>query len=262
MDYYHTLGVQKTATQSEIKQAYRRLASKHHPDKGGDTATFQRIEEAYRILSDEQARQQYDNPAPQFGGFPGGFNFNVNGTNPFEEILQQFTRQTRQARQRAYTVTVFVTLEQVAQGSTENIQIQTDNGLKTFQIQIPQSIEDNQRIRYDGLMPDGPLLVTFRIHRHKIFERRGLDLVISIDVSVFDLILGTTVVVPTIRGQNLEVTIRERTKPGSTLRIPNHGLEEPSRRGDQFVFINAVIPDTISTELISALNAERVNKSS
>ena len=73
MDHYATLGVAKSATPDEIKKAYRKLASKHHPDKGGDTATFQKIEEAYRILSDTQQRQQYDNPMPQ--GFGQNFNF-------------------------------------------------------------------------------------------------------------------------------------------------------------------------------------------
>ena len=64
-DFYKTLGVERSATPDEIKSAYRKMASKHHPDKGGDTATFQKIEEAYRILSDPQQRQVYDNPMPQ-----------------------------------------------------------------------------------------------------------------------------------------------------------------------------------------------------
>ena len=64
IDHYSTLGVGKNANADDIKKAYRKLAGKHHPDKGGDTATFQKIEEAYRILSDPQQRQQYDNPSP------------------------------------------------------------------------------------------------------------------------------------------------------------------------------------------------------
>ena len=64
MSHYDTLSITKSATPDEIKKAYRKLASKHHPDKGGDTATFQKIEEAYRVLSDPQQRQQYDNPNP------------------------------------------------------------------------------------------------------------------------------------------------------------------------------------------------------
>lgn len=82
-DYYEILGVSKTATQDEIKQAYRKLAKIHHPDKGGDAETFKKIQTAHETLSDEQKRAEYDNPAPKGfpfaggmpGGMPGGFPF-------------------------------------------------------------------------------------------------------------------------------------------------------------------------------------------
>ena len=67
-DYYNTLGVHRGADQDEIKQAFRRMAAQHHPDRGGDTATFQEVQAAYATLSDPEKRQQYDNPQPQFGG--------------------------------------------------------------------------------------------------------------------------------------------------------------------------------------------------
>lgn len=262
MDHYQTLGVPRTATEKEIKQAYRRLAGQHHPDRpGGDTVRFQQIEEAYRTLSDPASREQYDHPRSQFTGFPGGFDFGNFGGNPFEDVLNQFARQQRSPRQMIFSATVFVTLEQVASGAVETIQVQTDTGPRTFQIRIPQSVEDGQRIRYDGLMPTGPLMITFRLHRHAIFERRGMDLYMNHDVSVFDLILGTTIVVPTIRGQQLEIRVPPHTRPGSTLRIPDHGLESPNRRGCQFILIVATIPDTISEQLVLALEQERANKS-
>jgi DnaJ-class molecular chaperone len=72
MEYYNTLGITKDAGPDEIKRAYRSLASKHHPDKGGDTATFQKIQEAYATLSDPQKKAEYDNPRPQMEGFQFG----------------------------------------------------------------------------------------------------------------------------------------------------------------------------------------------
>jgi len=78
-DYYAALGVPRTATADEIKKAFRRLASQHHPDKGGDTQKFQAIQQAYATLGDEHKRAEYDNPRPQFSGFqghPGGVNIN------------------------------------------------------------------------------------------------------------------------------------------------------------------------------------------
>ena len=88
-DHYATLGVARTATPDEIKRAFRKLASQHHPDKGGDTARFQQIQAAYDVLGDAAKRQQYDNPQPfggqnpfgqhgfnfDFSSGPGGFNF-------------------------------------------------------------------------------------------------------------------------------------------------------------------------------------------
>ncbi len=73
MDYYKILGVEKGASQDEIKKAYRKLAVKHHPDKGGDEAEFKKINEAYQILSDPQKRAQYDRfGSAGFGGNQGG----------------------------------------------------------------------------------------------------------------------------------------------------------------------------------------------
>ena len=71
MDYYELLGVQPNATPNEIKKAYRKLAMKHHPDKGGDVEQFKKIQTAYDTLSDSEKRHQYDNPNP-FENFQGG----------------------------------------------------------------------------------------------------------------------------------------------------------------------------------------------
>jgi len=85
MEYYETLQVEKTATQQEIKQAYKRLAKIHHPDKGGDKILFQKIQTAYETLSDEDKRRQYDNPMSDMfeggggGGFPFPFPFGFGG---------------------------------------------------------------------------------------------------------------------------------------------------------------------------------------
>jgi curved DNA-binding protein len=261
MDYYKILGVDRNATPDEIKKAYRKMAAKHHPDRGGDTAEFQKIEEAYRNLSDPQLKSQHDNPDPfgGGGGFPGGFSFNFGGGNPFDDLFSQFMGGQRRQQQRVYTVSLWVTLEQVAKGTEEAVQFNTDRGIKTFSIKVPQGVEDGQQVRYQNLMPDGDLQIEFRVHRHQVFDRRGLDLYVTKEISVFDLILGTSITVSTILGETLEVTIPPKTKPGKTLRVHNRGLSANGRQGDQFILMSATIPDTISDELLSLLERERQN---
>jgi DnaJ-class molecular chaperone len=88
-DYYEILQIEKTATQDQIKQSYKRLAKIHHPDRGGDKEMFQKIQMAYETLSDDQKRKEYDNPIPDIfgGGFPmgsgGGFPMGRGGGGGF-----------------------------------------------------------------------------------------------------------------------------------------------------------------------------------
>jgi curved DNA-binding protein len=260
MDYYKTLGVERNATPEEIKKAYRKMAAKYHPDReGGDTAKFQEVEEAYRNLSDPQLKQQHDNPSPfgQGGQNPfGDFHFNFGGGNPFDDIFRQFNQQ----RQRIYTVAVEVTLKQVATGDSVTVQIQGPTGPKTIQINVPKNVETGQNVRYDGIMPDGILQVEFRVRPHPELERRGLDLYCTRKLSVFELLLGTTIKVTTIWGDELEATVPPRTNSGASLRLAGRGLEANGFKGNQFVLLQGVAPDTISDELLEAIKVE-VNKS-
>lgn len=250
MDHYKTLEIAKTATADDIKRAYRRLASKHHPDKGGSKEAFQRIEEAYRTLSDPQKRQQYDQPPPQnpFGGFHG----------PFEDIINQFHKQQRQ--QRVYTVGIAVTLEQVALGSTESIHINGFSGNRLIQIQIPKGVENGQQVRYDGIMDDGILQVLYTVKPHPVFTRNGRDLTSVYSPSIWDLIIGTTTTITTLLGVELEIKIPARTRPGTQFRIPGRGLQINGQTGDQYLLINPVMPDTISNELLELIKQEQTTQ--
>lgn len=249
MDYYDILGVPKTATESEIKQAYRKLAAQHHPDRGGDTAKFQQIQQAYDTLGNAENRSRYDNPGSQFHGFHGFNGFP--GGNPFDDIINQFMRQSRQ---QMYTVTVFVTLEQVAQGAQETIQINTGQGPKLIKLQIPQGIDDGQTIRYEGIMPHGALHVCYRIREHTRFRRQGLDLISNESVDVFKLITGTKLEVTDIFGKKLEVNVARNTQPGIKLRIPQRGLKAAGQTGDHYILIMACLPDKIPEELFNTIS--------
>ena len=109
MDYYHTLGVNHTTSADELKKAYRKLASKHHPDKGGDAEQFKRIQEAYEVLSDPQRKHEYDNPAQYRKPYEGGV-----GASGFEHMFKDiFGQRQQQQYQNPNTVgDINITMQQ------------------------------------------------------------------------------------------------------------------------------------------------------
>ena len=259
MDHYQTLGVAKTASPEEIKKAYRKLAAQHHPDKGGDTAKFQEVQKAYETLSDPQKKQQYDNPAQQgfHGGFPGGFGFNVNGVD-INEIFGHMFRQHHQNhanRRQTYRTAVWVTLDQVYNGDSQSLTVQTPVGVHAINIQIPKGIDNGSQIRYDNLIEGATLIVEFRIHEHLTFERRGNDLYCNQRISVLDLIAGTNLEFTTISGKTFTVAVPPKTQPYMSLKISGQGMPIYNSQafGDQILTIKPFIPDIIDQQIVDAI---------
>jgi curved DNA-binding protein len=261
MDYYSILGVSKTATQEEIKRAYRKLAAQHHPDRGGDTKKFQELQAAYDTLSDQDKRQRYDMGGDQHSNMnhPGGFHFDF-GPNVFNDIFANFGFRKPQSRQ-TYSAVLFLSLEQVATGGSENMQFNFPQGQKIFKVDIPKGVDDGMHVRYENVLPDVSLVIQYRIKQHEIFTRRGLDLYMTKSVNVFDMILGTKLTVIDIYGKQLEVNLQPKTKNGSTIRLAGRGLDNNQIVGDQYILIQAEIPDNISHELHVAIANEQKRKS-
>ena len=105
-------------------------------------------------------------------------------------------------------------------------------------------------------MPDGSLIITYRIAKHEKFERYGLDLLIVAEVNIFELITGTKIIIKSIYGDNLEMNVPPMTKPGSKFRLQSKGLRSYGNVGDQYVLIQPIIPDRISSTLLSAIENE------
>lgn len=252
MDYYNVLGVGRTASQDEIKKAYRKLASKHHPDKGGDTQKFQEIQAAYDVLSDDQRRQQYDNPAqPQFN-----FNFG-HGHFDFDNIFNMFRGQ--QTRPNHVRMTLWVSLYDIAVGGRRTVSMGTQAGVTAVDIDIPTGIEDGTNVQYQGLAPGGlDLVVQFRIHPDSRWQRQGLDLITERRVPVWDLILGSTVEVKDIYNATLSAAIPPHTQPGTMLRLRGRGLHtRQGERGDAFLKVAAMVPTHVRPELADAIRRYR-----
>jgi DnaJ-class molecular chaperone len=251
-DHYQTLGVARDASAEEIKRAYRRLASQHHPDRGGDTATFQNIQTAYDVLGDENRRRSYDNPAPQFDGFPGGAFFNMN-----DIFSQMFGQQTQ--RRSHVRMTVWISLEEAVMGGSRTVNVSTPAGNTTVKIEIPQGIEDGDNVQYSGVAPGNmDLVASFKIHPHAQWRRNGLDLGTDVRVSVWDMILGAEIRVVSITGQNLDVKIPPNTQPGTTMRLRGHGIAtRDGKLGDLMVKLQPEIPRNIAPEILDAIRQYR-----
>jgi len=253
-DHYAALGVPKTATAAEIKQAFRKLASQHHPDKGGDTAKFQAIQAAYAVLGDEQKRAEYDNPRPQFGGFGAGH-------PQFNDIFAQMFGGGGFGQQRRNHVrmTLYISLLDVAQGGRKPVSIGTAQGQSTIEIDLPLGLNDGDNVQYQGLAPGGQdLVVTFRIRPDHTWERDGLDLTREHTVSVWDLILGADVTVQNILGHTLTIRVPNRCQPGTVLRCRSQGIRDRRGvQGDMFVKLRATIPDNLAPELLEAIEKYR-----
>lgn len=258
-DHYATLGVARTASANEIKRAYRKLASQHHPDKGGDVKKFQEIEQAYRVLSDPDQRAQYDNPQSQFGGFQfnGGSPFDFDSI--FDIFGARFHNQQAQRPQQQARMTLWITLRDVAQGGRRTISVGTHAGTTAVDIEIPLGVEDGQGVKYPGIGPGGiDVVIIFRIHPSPGWERNGFDLHTTHSIPIWDLILGTDTPVKNILGRELSLTVPKGTQPGTVLRLRGQGLPARSgMAGDLLIHIQTRIPDNIPQAIIDAIEQNR-----
>lgn len=245
-DYYKILGVDRSASEDEIKKSYRKLAMKHHPDRGGNQAEFQKIQEAYAVLSDAQKRAEYDNPQPQGGGFhfnggfPPGFEdfFAQFGGDPFGGIFGQ--RRPQQPKNKNLNISATVSLEEAYSGKEIIASIKLPSGKEqVIEIKVPPGIQDGTTLRLAGMGDDtygnisrGDIHISIRILPHTIFHRQGDDLIQNVSISCIDAMLGKDIKVNTIDGKTIEVKIPEGVSVGQIIAL--QGLGMPNMRDNRF----------------------------
>ena len=263
-DYYQILGVSRTATADEIKQAYRRLAMKHHPDRGGDAGVFQELQQAYDILSDENKRRAYDNPQPRFSTGRAGPNA---GPFDFDSIFEIFGADLRRP-QRVSTprIALWISLRDVMLGGPRPVSLQFNGTTETLEIEIPRGINEGDNIRYPGLAPGGlDLVVNYRILPDSKWQVNQLNLLRRQTVDIWDLILGCTVPIEDPAGNRYELTVAPETQPGTVLRIKNKGLPQRQlpgqppigRSGDLLIQLDARLPTPVDPDLLEAVRKHR-----
>jgi curved DNA-binding protein len=256
MDHYSTLGVPRNASQEDIKKAYRSLAMKHHPDRGGDTNKFKEIEEAYRVLGDPNSKAEYDQPKQQSRHMGGGFDVPPGFEGFFGQFGGNFSDLFRPQRPRNRDLNFHtrISLEDAFYGRELMVNFYKANGQeKILNVKIPAGIQNGMTLRLSGVgddsmphVPTGDVLVTIEIFPHPEFTRQGDDLIKDITIDCIDAMLGKEIEISTIDGKNLTGNIPPGTQPESILNISGHGMpniNNPASRGRLLLQIKMTVPN-------------------
>jgi len=283
-DPYTVLGVQRGATEDEIKRAYRRLAKKLHPDlnpgKRAIEQQFKEITAAYDFLSDPGKRARYDRgeigpdgaermqgfryggSSPGAGFGRGGFGGSGNkgggqktgsaGFGAFDDIIAEFlNRGTRResAAPEADAVTQHLKIPflEAARGSKHRVTLADGRSLD---VTIPAGIESGQRLRLKSA--EGDTYLEIEVEPHALFTRKHLDIHIDVPVTLVEAVLGATITVPTIHGA-VAVKVPRASNSGATLRLKGKGISAKHAVGDQYVKLRVTLPDPPDPELVRFL---------
>lgn len=278
IDYYKVLGIDKNATQEEIRKAYRKQAKKYHPDINKEDPQakerFQEINEANEVLGNPEKRKKYDeygehwkhadefeaqrreysdngNGTYDFGGFSGFGDFSGNSENAsgfsdfFEQLFGSDFRRRQAPREKDLQATLSITLQEAATEHKQTFSINNEN----IRINIPAGISDGQKIKIKGHGLElngkrGDLYITFHIEPDKRFVREGNNLYTTLTTDLYTMLSGGTAVVPTLNG-SAKVTIKAGTQPDSKLRLRGQGMPEYKKagvRGDLIITLKVVLP--------------------
>ena len=279
-DYYNVMGIERDASQDEVKRAYRKLARKYHPDvsKEADSETrFKELGEAYAVLKDPEKRAAYDQlgenwksgqdfqPPPDWGA---GFEFRGGDTSAHSDFFESLFGHNFQSAQSNHRnagfhaqgedhhAKVLIDLEDAYRGATRNISLRTPEldktghvttRQRTLNVKIPKGVKQGQRIRLSGQGSPGfgkgqagDLYLEIEFNQHSLYRVEGLDVYLDLPVAPWEAALGATVKVPTPNGL-VDLKIPEGTTGRRKLRLKKRGSPgEPS--GDLYVTLTITLP--------------------
>lgn len=263
-DYYEILGLAKTASEDEIKQAYRKLAIKFHPDRNPENVKeseekFKEMKEAYEHLSDPEKRKQYDqfghiDPSQQHRAGPQTWTFHTNmpGGN-MDDVLGEMLRNhpqfgdlfgRRQQRQQIQIITI--TLEEAYKGGSVVIPM-----TKGKTVTYPKGTRPGSTFYIDDK------LYRLDIHPHARFKRSNDDLLVDVEITAIEAMLGVEAILTHLDSSTLQFTIRSGIQSGQVVRLTGKGMKNPEleRYGDLLVRVTVTIPGILSDKEKDILKA-------
>jgi len=275
IDYYKVLNIEKTATEMDVKKAYRKLARKLHPDLNPNDKEahqkFQAINEANEVLSDPEKRKKYDKygkdwkDADQFEqqskqqrSNRGGQQFSGAGEGDFSSFFESMfggaeRRKQTQYRGQDYNAELTLSLMDVLETHQQTLTI---NG-KNIRITIPAGIENHQVIKLNGYGapganggPAGDLYITFIIQPHPNFKRMGNDLFTKATIDLYIALLGGETTIETLKGK-VKLKVNPETQYGTKIRLKGKGFpvyKKEGETGDLYVTYEIRLPAKLTEQ--------------
>jgi DnaJ-class molecular chaperone len=270
-NYFQTLGLEESASDEDIKRAYKRMAMQYHPDRGGDVSQFQEIQEAYDTLTNPDRRaqwQQQKNFANSMNHGPFGFQFNFGPD--LNDIIRQFhghdpfghMRQPQRNRDLRIRLDIDLASTLATQQKTVELRHQ-DGSTRTVQIDIPRGVQSGVQLRLTGhgdhsnkSIPAGDLYVEFVISNTNGFEINRLDIQKKLPLNCINAILGTNCSVKGLDNKIFDLVIPAGTQHGTRFRIGGQGLFDINQpvRGDLYFEVAIEIPTLITQSQLESLN--------
>ncbi|MEO8313870.1 MAG: DnaJ C-terminal domain-containing protein [Pseudomonadota bacterium] len=279
-DYYESLGLNRDATEADIKKAYRKLAHQYHPDvskEAGAEEKFKDVAEAYKTLKDPEKRAAYDQlgkhaPGEEFHPPPGWQPGGPGGAGSFDDLdladlFAGFSRAQSRGTSRGsamsfpgedYEVRADITIEQAYLGTQLDLNLSMPEPdlegrvvrvPRHLKVRIPKGATDGQRLRLAGQGGrgfgggrNGDLYVTVGLKPHRLYRASGHDLYFDLPLAPWEAALGAAISVPTPGGP-VQLKIPAGTSAGQTLRLAGRGLPRPREgAGDLFAVAKMVLP--------------------
>jgi curved DNA-binding protein len=275
-DYYQILGVPENASNDQIKKAFKEIAKKEHPDRGGDEAKFKEANEAHDTLKSSQKRHDYDTMR-KFGGTGQGQGFNFTGDHPFfnEDVFADFfsgfggqgnpTMRTRTFRSnprgnRNVQVRMAISIKEAMNNNEKTISYKLPSGREEFAtVKIPAGVQHGINFKFTGMgddsirnMPRGDLMVQMSVLDSDGYTRQGNDLYTDKTIDCFQAIRGCDIELRTLEDNIMKVRVPSGTQHGTLLSVKGRGMpvhKSLNIRGNLYVKLLVLIPQLSAADL-------------